>query len=45
MTENPAEAIKNADVIITDVWASMGQETKLKNVRLLSKAIKLIQKF
>ncbi len=26
LTNSPAEAAKNADVLITDVWASMGQE-------------------
>lgn len=26
LTENPLEAAKNADVVLTDVWASMGQE-------------------
>ncbi|MGL5648462.1 MAG: ornithine carbamoyltransferase [Clostridium sp.] len=28
MTNDPKEAIKNSDIVITDVWASMGQESE-----------------
>ena len=33
MTEDPVEAAKGADVVITDVWASMGQEEEAKKRR------------
>ena len=26
--ENPAEAVKGADIVVTDTWASMGQEAE-----------------
>ncbi len=33
MTADPKEAAKGADVVITDVWASMGQETQAQKRR------------
>ena len=30
IVNDPKEAIKNADVVITDVWASMGKENEVK---------------
>lgn len=34
MTNSPAEAAKGADVLITDVWASMGQEDEAEKRKL-----------
>jgi ornithine carbamoyltransferase len=33
MTDSPKEAAKDADVVITDVWASMGQEGEAQKRR------------
>ena len=33
LTEDPAQAVKDADVVITDTWASMGQEEE-KAIRM-----------
>ena len=34
ITENPEEAVRHADVVNTDVWASMGQEAEQKKREL-----------
>jgi ornithine carbamoyltransferase len=39
ITNDPQEAIKNADVVVTDVWTSMGQEEELE------KRLKAFQSF
>jgi len=39
LTYDPKEAVKNADVVYTDVWASMGQED------LYEKKAKILRKF
>jgi ornithine carbamoyltransferase len=48
ITDNPAEAVLNADVIYTDVWASMGQkhlqEEKMRQLADFQINSKLLQK-
>ncbi len=34
LTDNPIEAAKDADVVLTDVWASMGQESEQEKRRI-----------
>ncbi len=41
MTSDPMEAAKNADVVITDVWASMGQEGEAEKRRIAFKGYQI----
>ncbi|MDD5167149.1 MAG: ornithine carbamoyltransferase, partial [Candidatus Omnitrophica bacterium] len=41
---NPAEAVKAADVIYTDVWASMGQEKEAEKRKKIFKAFQVNKK-
>ena len=37
LTEDPKEAIKNADIVVTDTWVSMGQEDeKAQRIKIFS---------
>jgi ornithine carbamoyltransferase len=44
LTLDPVEAAKDADVLYTDVWASMGQEKEQKERKLAFKSYKLSSK-
>lgn len=44
MTDKPLEAAKDADVVITDVWASMGQEGEAEKRKRHSTAIRSTMK-
>ncbi|MCD7891372.1 MAG: ornithine carbamoyltransferase [Ruminococcus sp.] len=41
LTDSPAEAAKNADILITDVWASMGQESEAEKRRAAFKGYQI----
>lgn len=41
MTDSPKEAAKDADVVITDVWASMGQESEAQKRRIAFKGYQI----
>ncbi len=41
MTNSPADAVKNADVVFTDVWASMGQEGEAEKRKVAFKGYQI----
>lgn len=41
LTESPLEAAKDADVLLTDVWASMGQESEAEKRRIAFKGYQI----
>lgn len=41
MTDNPLEACKNADIVLTDVWASMGQESEAEKRKVAFKGYQI----
>lgn len=41
ITDSPAEAAKDADVLITDVWASMGQESEAEKRKIAFKGYQI----
>ena len=41
ITDSPAEAAKNADVLITDVWSSMGQESEIEKRKIAFKGYQI----
>ncbi len=43
-TNNPIEAVKDADVIYTDVWASMGQESEAEQRKKIFQSFQLNSK-
>lgn len=41
LTDNPVKAAENADVLITDVWASMGQEGEAEKRKIAFKGYQI----
>jgi len=41
LVESPAEAVANADLVVTDVWSSMGQEEEVADRRVKFEAFQV----